>query len=47
MDEIVNLCNYQEFGARKVDQIIAQKIDSIVIEDVLLGKRNISIKSLN
>lgn len=46
VDEIIQLSKYKEFGARRVDKIISQKIDSIVIDQVLLGNMNISIQKL-
>lgn len=47
IEDIIQLSKYQEFGARKIDRIISQKIDSIVIDDVLLGKKTVLIKELS
>lgn len=46
IDEIKESCNYQEFGARKVDKIIEKYIDDIVIDNVLNDVKNINIKSI-
>ena len=46
-DDNIELSSYQEFGARKVDKIISSKIDSIVIDNILAGNNNISIKTLS
>lgn len=44
--EIVELSNYQEFGARKLDKIIKDKIDNFIIDEIIEGKNNIHIQSL-
>ncbi len=46
LDEIIEMSNYQEFGARKLDHILSQKVDSLVIQEILLGKKNVSIQTL-
>jgi len=46
LDEIVQMCQYEEFGARKLSRIIFQKIDSIVIDEILLGKKKVVIQTL-
>ena len=47
IDQIVELSNYQEFGARKLDKIIKEKLDSIIIENLINEKTNLFIKSLD
>ncbi len=37
-------CNYDEFGARNIKKIIKEKIESIIIEEVLNGEKNINIE---
>lgn len=46
IDEILELSNYKEFGARKVDKIIKNDIESIIINEILDNKKNISIKTI-
>lgn len=46
IDEIVDKTNYKEFGARKIDKIIKTDIEDIIIENMIKGKNNISIKSI-
>ena len=45
VDDIVTLTRYQEFGARKVEQVIADKIDDYVIDSILDGKTDIHVNS--
>ncbi len=44
--QIVNLSDYQEFGARKIRKIIEDKVDSYVIEKILLGQNHVHIGSI-
>jgi len=46
IDEIVNLSNYNEFGARKIDKLIKDKIENIIIDKVINDKKNIVINSI-
>lgn len=41
--EMVDLSRYLEFGARKIDQVIEDKIDDYVIDNILEGKTEIYI----
>ena len=45
-NEIIRLSDYEECGARKIESIIKKHLDSIIIDNVLLNKDNISIKQL-
>lgn len=47
VDNIIELSNYKDFGARKIDKIIKNKIESQIINDILEDKQNIVIKELN
>ncbi len=44
--EIVELSKYSEFGARKIDKIIEEKIDKIVIDSLIQGENKVSIKTV-
>lgn len=44
--EIVNLSNYEEYGARKINKIIKDKIETIVIDKIIDGKTEVYIKDL-
>lgn len=46
IEEIVKLSNYKEFGARKIDKIIKNNIESIVMNEVLNNKNVVNIKSI-
>ncbi|MBE6152068.1 MAG: ATP-dependent Clp protease ATP-binding subunit [Firmicutes bacterium] len=46
IDEIINRSNFDSFGARKIDKIIKSGIENQIIENVIVGKRNITISKL-
>ena len=46
VDEIKELSNYKEYGARKIDKIIKNKLESIIIDNILEDKYNIKIDTL-
>ena len=47
IDEIIKLSDYEEFGARKLDKIIKDKIENVVIENIINNKFVVSIKTLD
>ena len=44
--EILSLVNYREFGARKIDKVIKNKLENIILDKIILGRKNIVIKRL-
>ena len=46
IDEIVKLSNYYEFGARKIDKIIKDKLENIIIDKIIDNKKSVHIKTL-
>lgn len=42
---MIELTRYAEFGARKIDRIIEDKIDDYVIDNILDGKTEITVSS--
>ena len=44
--DIVNLCNYNEYGARQVDKIISSRIENIIIDKILNGEKVVRINKL-
>lgn len=46
IDEIVELSDYKDFGARKIDKIIEDKIEGIIIDEMLQGKTEIIIDTI-
>ena len=45
LDRLVKLTRYEEFGARKIEQVIEDEIDNYVIDNILLGNKEIVINS--
>ncbi|MBQ8892477.1 MAG: ATP-dependent Clp protease ATP-binding subunit [Bacilli bacterium] len=43
VNEIVSMSNYKECGARMIKKLIEDKIDNIVIENIINGKKEIEI----
>lgn len=46
-EEIIDLSNYHEFGARKIDKIIKNKIENKIIDAIINNINNIDIKTIN
>ena len=46
VEEIINLSNYEQFGARKLDKIIRDELENIIIENIINDNDNIFIKSI-
>lgn len=46
ISDIISLSNYELFGARKIDKIIASKFDSLVIDSLIAGNNKIYVNSL-
>lgn len=44
IENIVKESNYEEFGARKIDKIIKDKVENQIIEEVISGKNNVLVK---
>ncbi len=44
--ELTTSCDYQIFGARRIDKIIANKIENIIIDAIIENKKQITITSL-
>ena len=44
--EILSLCNYEEYGARKIAKVIKDKIETLVIDKIIEDKADIYIKNL-
>ncbi len=47
IDEIIKLSNYNEFGARKIEKIIKDKLENIVIDKIIDNKKSVHIKTLD
>lgn len=46
INEILDMCNYNEFGARRIDKIIKDNLENIIINSIIDEKNNINIKSI-
>ena len=47
IDEILKLTNYEEFGARKINKIINDKLETSIIDMIIDSKKDINIKTIN
>ena len=45
LSEILKISNYNEYGARRIDKIIHDKIESYIIDNILVKNNNINIDS--
>ena len=45
-NEIMNKCNFFDFGARRIDKIISKDIENIIIDSIINGKKEIVINSI-
>ncbi len=46
INEIIEESNYQEYGARKIDKIINNKIENIIIDNIIENNKTINIDSI-
>lgn len=46
INEIIDKSNYKEFGARKIDKIIKNDIENIIIDNLVNDNYNINIKTI-
>lgn len=46
IEELIDECNYLEFGARKIDKIIKNNIENVILDSIILNKNNIYIKTI-
>ena len=47
IDEILDKSDYYEFGARRIDKIISKNIESIIIDNIVMGNSEVVINSIN
>jgi len=45
-EEIATLSQFEEFGARKIDKIIKDKLENQIIDKIMMNKKTITIKTL-
>ena len=44
INKIIKLSRYEEYGARRIEQVIEDEIDNYVIDSILAGNKEIYIK---
>ena len=44
--EVMNLSNYEEFGARKINKIIVSNIENIIIDNIIDNKKEINVDTI-
>ena len=47
INDIVKLSNYYEFGARKIDKIVKDQLENIIIDKIIDNKKSVFIKTLD
>ncbi len=47
LKEIKTLCEYEKYGARKVDKVISDYLENIIIDKIISGNNDIKISTLN
>lgn len=47
IEEIIIESNYEEYGARKLDQIINTKLDNLIVDQILLDNKKINIQTIH
>jgi len=46
INELIEQSEYQTYGARKIEKIIKNKLENIIIDEILENKQNINIDSI-
>lgn len=46
IEQLIELSKYSLFGARKIDKVISMKIDDLLINDIIEGRKTAKIESL-
>lgn len=46
VQELINLCEYDKYGVRKLDNIISERLESILVDNVFNGETKIRIDSI-
>lgn len=47
VDEMIVLSNYTSYGARKIDKILKDKVEDIIVDNILNNNNNITISTIN
>ena len=46
INDIIQLSNYEEYGARKIDKIVKNELEPLIINKILENRKTIFIKNL-
>ena len=46
VNELIEKCNFYEFGARRVDKIISKYIENVIIDGIINGSSEVYINSI-
>ena len=46
INELIDLSEYQTYGARKIEKVIKNKLENIIIDEILANKEKINIDSI-
>lgn len=46
IEELVELSNFKDFGARKIEKIIEDKIESVIIDKIMQGEKEVIINTI-
>ena len=44
--EIKDLCEYETYGARKIDKVIYNSLENVIIDNIYNGNKDIKISSI-
>ena len=45
LEEVINKCNYHEFGARKVNKVLSNIVENKIVDAIINEKDSITITS--
>lgn len=47
VEEIIRSCDYEKFGARRVNKLIEEKVDNYIIDQILSGVNHIKVEEIS
>lgn len=47
IQEIIALSEYETYGARKIDKLVKDKVETLIIEQIMEGKEKINLKTIH
>ena len=46
IEELINLSDYEVYGARRINKVIIEKVEAIIIDNIIEGNKNIKIEKI-